>query len=736
MTSPIVKRYLIAFDQHKWKGIVACIMIVGAASFVALQPPPPTEYEGEGIITLTQPPVIFSKTGTDIQQQGQGVNVDLLLNEDVVKAAASQIKAKPREVFKKIDVKLPKAPAKGQPAPPPLLTIEYSDKTNENVTKVINTVMVGMVERSRFINTQRLRSIITEINKRLPPAEKELRAAEQEVEKYTKQEGPILLAAENGSLIQGITGGQAQQRQIQFQLQGIDAQIRSLQQRLGLTPDQAYASSALSADPIIANLRAQIYQTETQLEILKKDLRPEHPNIIALRKQQQSYENLLRGRAAEVIGGNGIAAPIQSGAQIRQDSSLDPARQALAQQLIALKTQQDALVQQLSTIVQQEKTLRREYATIPNKQLELARLQERFGLKQNLYSRMQAALVDAQAAEAETVSSLSIVKQAEAHEIVLAGSNPILTIAIGALAGVAVGGGLIFLLGMLGGILQTMEDIRGLLLQQEVQLLGIVPYIMTIDPVSDGIPVLVAPDSPYLEVYERIRTNLRRTSDKPVKVILLTSTINEEGKSLTAYNLAIASARAGKRTLLIEADLRSPSLAKALKVAPDPDAYVEPLRYYSTWNECIRLVPEVENLYLVPSPGPLRQPSAILESSEFQRLLEDVRGRFDMVIVDTPALSLCNDALLLEPLTDGIVLVTRPGYIAESMLTEAIDQLNESEELRLLGAIINGADIPLPMPTSSAEPQESVVAEPENLSEKQAQESTKVKSQKSKVKRK
>ncbi|MBD2185946.1 polysaccharide biosynthesis tyrosine autokinase [Planktothrix sp. FACHB-1355] len=730
MASPIVKRYLIAFDQHKWKGVAACILIMGGAGFVALQPAPPKQYEAQGLLSYTQPPVIISKTGSDIQQQAQGINVDALANDDVKATAAKQANANPKLVRKNVRVRPPRPAAKGQPPPPPIVTVSYTDEDGKKAADVVNSIMVGMVERSRLINTSRLRAIKEELTKRLPQVEQELRLAEGKLQKFTKVEGPILLAAENGSLIQGITGSQNQQRQIQFELQGIEAQIRSLQQRLGLTPDQAYASSALSADPIIANLRVQIYQIESQLAILSKDLRPVHPNIIALRKQQKAYEEQLRARAAEVIGGNGIAAPLQSGAKIRQDSSLDPARQALAQQLVTLKTQQEALVQQFQAILLQEQKLRREYATIPDKQLELSQLQQEYQLRQSLFSKMQAALVDAQAAEAETVSSLTAVKPAEVSEVVQPGQNPMMTIAIGALAGLAVGGGLIFLLGSMGGILQTMEDIRGLLTQQEVQLLGIVPYILVFDPDREGIPVLVTPDSPYLEVYERIRSSLRRTSDKPVKVLTLSSTIDQEGKSVTAYNLAIASARAGKRTLLIEADLRSPSLSKAVKVAPDPDAFIEPLRYYGTWSECVRLVPEVENLYLVPSPGPLRQPAAIIESSEFRRLIEDMRGRFDLVIIDTPALSICNDALLLEPLTDGMVLVARPGYTGESMLTEAIEQLGESEDLQLLGAIVNGADIPLPMPSVSIEPQDSLTAEAENLQSRQTKDSKKVKAKK------
>ncbi|HEY9299958.1 MAG TPA: polysaccharide biosynthesis tyrosine autokinase, partial [Phormidium sp.] len=486
--------------------------------------------------------------------------------------------------------------------------------------------------------------------------------------------------------------------------------------------------SALSADPIIANLRVQIYQTESQLEILKKDLRPKHPNIIQLRKQIRSYEELLRQRAQEVIGGNGRAAPLKSANQVRQDSNLDPARQALANQLVALQTQKETVQQQLKGVMQQEQRLRREYATIPNKQLEQARLQEKLQLKQNLYSQMQASLADAQTAEAETVSSWIPLGAAKVSQLPQEVMSPILVLGAGGFVGIIVGGAIIFLLGSMGGVLQTMEDIRAAMVQRDVAVLGILPYVAIIDPELGETPIILDAHSPYLEPYERLRTNLRRASEKPVKVILLTSTGNQEGKSVSAYNLAITSARAGKRTLIVEADMRSPSLARSLKVAPDPDASIEPLRYYGNWSDCIRLVPEVENLYLVPSPGPVQQPAAILESSEFRRLLEDVRGRFDMVFVDAPALSLCNDALVLEPMTDGILLVARPGYTVESMLSEAAEQLTESEDIRLLGGIINGTDIPIAKTPVFTE-QKLMVTEPESetLVEEQRQEQEEVK---------
>nr|MBW4650132.1 CpsD/CapB family tyrosine-protein kinase [Kastovskya adunca ATA6-11-RM4] len=406
------------------------------------------------------------------------------------------------------------------------------------------------------------------------------------------------------------------------------------------------------------------------------------------------------------------AAPLPT-SQVRRDSNLDPARQQLANTLVNLQTQQETLQQQLVSTIRDEQELRQAYTQVPNKQLEQARRQQQVLLKQELFNKMQAALADAQAAEAETVSSLNIAQGPQVQVDGSTATSAPATIGVGIFVGLLVAGGLIFVLASLDNTYYTPEEVRAALVQREVPLLGELPYIVLFTPTHSNIPVLLRSDSPYQEFYERFRSNLRRAENKALKVVLLTSTVAEEGKSLSAYNLAIASAQAGKRTLLVEADLRSASLAKSLGVSPDPAAAVEPLRYYNSKSECIRLVPDIENLYIVPSPGPQRQAAAIIESSELQQLLEDVRGRFDLVVVDTPALSRCNDALLLQPFTDGIVLVTRPGYTQETMLAEAVDELVDAE-LPMIGAIINGVDKPVALPNVVEEEEEDTLLEEED----------------------
>jgi len=269
-------------------------------------------------------------------------------------------------------------------------------------------------------------------------------------------------------------------------------------------------------------------------------------------------------------------------------------------------------------------------------------------------------------------------------------------------------------LDMLDSTIRTSEEIEGILEAQEVSLLGIIPAIKTQQ--VGAMPLLVQSESDYHSSYERLLSKLRllevEGGEESVgyaagpKVITLTSTQPQEGKSLSAYNMAIASARAGRRTLLIEADFRSASKATMLGLSYSSDIISEPLRYYGgQLGDTIQMVRGIENLYVCVSPGPQRQPTAIIESSEIQRFLRDARARFDMVILDTPALSNCDDALLLEPQTDGLMLIARPGIAEKTELDSTIESMEFSEDIRLLGVVVNAANIPVE--TKMARPEDT-----------------------------
>ncbi|MBD0307894.1 MAG: lipopolysaccharide biosynthesis, partial [Microcoleus sp. T1-bin1] len=549
MTLSVVKRYLIAFDQYKWVGLATLAVTVGVSGVVALQPTPPPVYVAAGMLAYRRLPVIFSSTTTKIQQEGQEITKDMLLDRRVVEAAAKKVNVSAKKLAANVQVKMP---GKNNDASG-LIQVLYKNADRKKAEAVVEALMKEMVARSQTINTSRLREMIAQINQRLPKVTQELRDTEAKLEAYEKREATSILAAQSGVLPQAITNSQQQQRQLRVQLGGIEAQINSLQERLGLNVEQAYVAQALSADPIIAQLRVQLFSLESQLKILRSDLQEEHPKIVELVKQKLVFEQQLQERQSEVLGGNGVAAPLRSADRIRVDSSLDPARQQLAQSLIALQTQRDTVQQQLQGIEKTEQQLRREHATIPNKQLEQARLAQQVALKKALYDKMQSALVDAEAAVAETTGSLTIAQLPKTDDVESNKRGLPVMLAVGGFVGLLLGGGLIFLLGMLNGKFYSWEEVRAALVEKDVPILGVLPQVTVFDSYGNQMPLVLEANSPYLEFYERLRTNLRRIGDKPVKVVLLTSATGLEGKTFTAYNLAIASARSGKRTLLIEA---------------------------------------------------------------------------------------------------------------------------------------------------------------------------------------
>ncbi len=203
MTLSVVKRYLIAFDQYKWVGLATLAVTVGLSGVVA---------------------VIFSSTTTKIQQEGQEITKDMLLDKKVIEAAATKVKVSAKKLADDVQVKMPSK----NNDPSALIQVLYKNTDRKKAEAVLEALMREMVDRSQTINTSRLREMIAQINKRLPKVTQELRETEEKLEAYEKREGVSILAAQSGTLPQAIMGSEQQQRQLRLQLGGIEAQINSL----------------------------------------------------------------------------------------------------------------------------------------------------------------------------------------------------------------------------------------------------------------------------------------------------------------------------------------------------------------------------------------------------------------------------------------------------------------------------------------------------------------------------
>lgn len=192
-----------------------------------------------------------------------------------------------------------------------------------------------------------------------------------------------------------------------------------------------------------------------------------------------------------------------------------------------------------------------------------------------------------------------------------------------------------------------------------------------------------------VEAYKTIRTNLTFLLPKNgCKSFVISSSAPGEGKSTTAINTAIAFSQLGKRVLLIDADMRRPSIHKKLKllntkglfsVLLDPEVFEESLQNI---NPCFDVL----------TSGPLPpNPAEMLASEALSNLLDSLEEKYDYIIFDSTPINVVSDALALAPKVDGLLLVVRDGCTSKDDISRAIDACNFAN-VRLLGAVLNGVN--------------------------------------------
>jgi capsular exopolysaccharide synthesis family protein len=206
------------------------------------------------------------------------------------------------------------------------------------------------------------------------------------------------------------------------------------------------------------------------------------------------------------------------------------------------------------------------------------------------------------------------------------------------------------------------------------------PYLIT----------LTDPRSPAAEAYRTLRTNLTFTElDKPITSLIVTSPAPGEGKSTVLANLAVTMAQVGKRTLLVDADLRQPSLHKILDASNDQGLttlFVQP----ETLQDPPLVETGIENLFLLPS-GPLPpNPADLLGSRRMEEVIEALHKHADILLFDAPPVAVVTDAAVLGTKVDGVLLVVSAGRSRRDHAQRA-QQLLEHVHVRIVGAVLTNA---------------------------------------------
>jgi capsular exopolysaccharide synthesis family protein len=198
---------------------------------------------------------------------------------------------------------------------------------------------------------------------------------------------------------------------------------------------------------------------------------------------------------------------------------------------------------------------------------------------------------------------------------------------------------------------------------------------------------LTNPRSPVSEAFRALRTNIDFSSiDEKIQVIMITSSGPEEGKSTISANLAIAYAQSDKRVLLIDADLRKPTAHKTFTLS---NRYgLSSLLSQQVDIEDVLQDTTVSNLTIITS-GPIPpNPAEMMSSNRMNTVLQNLRERYDIIILDTPPLLAVTDAQIIASKSDGVLMVVNYGKVKRDMAVKAKANLDRVGA-KLLGVVMN-----------------------------------------------
>lgn len=321
-----------------------------------------------------------------------------------------------------------------------------------------------------------------------------------------------------------------------------------------------------------------------------------------------------------------------------------------------------------------------EIKTIPQKEKQLLEVTRQQNILQELYSYLLQKKLETSIASASTISNIRIIESAVASASPISPNKKSLyTIAL--LLGIGVPVGIIFVVEYLNDKVKTRSDIEKF---------SSVPILGEVGHADDaGTLVVTANNRKFIaEQFRIIRSNLKYIVPKVDKpVLMVTSSFSGEGKSFISTNIGAVMAISGKKTVILEFDIRKPKILKGLGLNERKG-----ITNYIVGNmrleDIVHRVPGVDNLFVIPCGPVPPNPAEMLLDPKVQEMINDLRLMFEVVIIDTAPIGLVSDSITLGQHVDATIYIVRHNYTLKKHL-KLVDELYTEQKLPHLSVIIN-----------------------------------------------
>ncbi|MBD2567384.1 GumC family protein [Anabaena lutea] len=563
-----------------------------------------------------------------------------------------------------------------------VLKISYASRDPKETAAVVNTVMKQYLENDILTNRAEAEKTYKFMALQLPTTQAAVNRAEVALRKFKQQNNIVDLPEETKSAVGIISNLENEINTVQAQLEDLNAQSNMLRQKIALNSQKAIAVSSLSNSPAVQGILAQLQDIERQLANERSRYFDDNPIIVSLEAKKANLNNLLKTQIAQTTGSS---TPVPE--RLLQIGEL---RQKLIQDFLQAEVQHIGLSKRLASLYASRSAYQRRVKGIPMLVQNQRDLEQKVEVAQSTYETILKKVQELQVAQNKNTANARIISLAKVPEKPAGGKKP-LVLALGVMFGLFLSTGFIFLIEMQDTSLKTLQETKDIF---GYTLLGILPLLskkslfrQNADSITPEIAAKDAPQSLTSEMYRVTQANLRLlSSDKVIKSIVVTSSISKEGKSTVAANLATVISQLGRKVLLIDADLRVPTQHHFWQISNSP-GLSEVLVAQAEYSDSIFRV--MDNLDVLPAGVRPPNPLALLDSKRMAALIEEFSSAYDFVIIDTPPLLVGADALTVSQMTDGILLVARPGVIDYNNAHTAKEMLKRSN-YNVLGLLVNG----------------------------------------------
>ncbi len=529
-----------------------------------------------------------------------------------------------------------------------------------------------------------IHEVVEFLDAQLKMKEKDLKESEERLKFFQEKENIASLTGDAQETVNQVAAFEAHYNNALTELQAYKKRLEYLNQQLGEQTENLQNNIAQISNPLILKLRDELAETERKASVLTaQGVSEDYADLKMLRsKQQQIKQRLVDETQALVISG------------LMPNDPLTHA-QELVGRIIEAETEMRALQARADALGKVVEAYNRRLEILPEQTLRLARLERHKKVDENLYLMMKEKYEESRISMAGQIGKVRIVDQA------VQPSEPVepskgRNLVLGALFGIGLGVMLIMLLEFMDKSVRSVEDIERL----GLSMVGIIPHFSSPRAgwlsfntngrdAANGEYCLITGNhskSPVAEAYRTLRTNVQfSAAGRHSCAILVTSSGPAEGKSTTAANLGIAFANMGKRTLLIDADLRRPVLHRAFNL--DKHCGLTKLLQSGLGGDHFQTT-GIGHLYVLTSGALPLNPSEMLGSNKMRTLLMELKQHFDVILLDSPPVIAVTDALLLAAHVDGVLLVVKAGDSHLEFVKRSMEMLH-GVKARLLGAVLN-----------------------------------------------